>query len=279
MWDEALLDKQAWILPSLVVWTVTSLLKLKLPHLIMLSSLSQGKRNCGKDWSSGRMCILLRAAGAVAPRFGGQAMSHLLSKNLLLRSTLAMLPDDSASFRHSRIAVWESVSVSMIWRCLWLSTPSTTKWQYVLYSYCIPTHRIWSSRGQRLVSVQGWQSLRRTKTFVCLGQQCVLGMVKLTRICCSICWHILTFPELAGWLFSRCPKSLFLILLYWQSMSGCQADFTFWLYDVLSSMVKWEMNEEFMALLHNGLCCEQKSIRLPPPPTPRFHPCPGWQIN
>lgn len=183
-----------------------------------------------------------------------------------------MPPDDSASFRHSRIAVWESISVSMIWRCLWLSTPSTTKWQYVLYSYCIPTHRIWSSRGQRLVSVQGWQSLRRTKTFVRLGQQCVFGMVKLIRICCSICWHILTFPELAGWLFSHCPKSLFLILLYWQSMSGCQADFTFWLYDVLSSMVKWEMNEEFMALLHNGLCCEQKSIRLPPPPHPEIPP-------
>lgn len=35
-----------------------------------VSSLSQGKRNCGKEWSSGRMCILLRAAGAVAPRFG-----------------------------------------------------------------------------------------------------------------------------------------------------------------------------------------------------------------
>lgn len=196
-------------------------------------------------------------------------MSHLLSKNLLLRSTLALLPDNSASFRHARIAVWESVSVSMIWRCLWISTLWTTKWQYVLYPYCILKQRIWSSGGQRLVSVLGWQSLRRTKTFVRLGQQCVLGMVKLTRICCSICWHILTFPELTGWLFSHCPRSHFLTLLYWQSVSGCHVDFTFWLCDVLSSMVKWEVNEEFMALLHNGLCCEQKSIHPPPEIPPK----------
>lgn len=42
------------------------------------------------------------------------ALLRLLPKNLLLRSTLAMLPGDSASFSHARTAVWESVSASMI---------------------------------------------------------------------------------------------------------------------------------------------------------------------
>lgn len=127
----------------------------------MLSSLSQGKRDCGKEWSSGGMCIPLRDAGAVAPGFGGGMHCHVYCQRtcfsgpllLCFLATLHLLVMPELLFGRVFLRLWSEGVYGLI--------PSrTTKCQYVLYPYCIPTQHIWSSGGK--CSHKELKSLRKT---------------------------------------------------------------------------------------------------------------------
>lgn len=162
------------------------------------------------------MCIPLRAAGAVAPGFGGDMHCHVYRQRtcfsgpllLCFLATLHLLVMPELLFGRVFLRLWSEGVCGLI--------PSrTTKCQYVLYPYCIPTQRIWSSGGKcshkELKSLQKTPSIRQAGNCTMIHHRILLALL-LLRIAIpwlkSSLWVTITTSKLDtihNWLDLQCP--------------------------------------------------------------------------